>query len=190
MEHQVNRDKKKERQAVYVSPSGDMVEVTESNAPTVEGPLPTRDKPPLSLEQLRALAMFSQWRAALNELPAAPDEALGGPMRPTANEYQQYVLQEFGSRRRMNTNGDKGAKGCDGTCWSQITVDKDWIITAAQPGGRQVTLTAYNSLGPDADATRTTPPLNVPMLKKVTLASNWNNKHFYQFADGVDPQGG
>ncbi|MFF4229185.1 hypothetical protein [Streptomyces sp. NPDC001820] len=53
-----------------------------------------------------------------------------------------------------------------------------WIVTASLPGGKQVTLTAYNAPTPDADATRNSPPLNVPLLKKIALAPQWNDEAY------------
>lgn len=57
-----------------------------------------------------------------------------------------------------------------------------WIVTASRPGGREVTVTAYNAPSPDADATRATPPVNVPILKKIALDPNWNDQAFLRRA--------
>jgi hypothetical protein len=58
-----------------------------------------------------------------------------------------------------------------------------WIVTASQPGGREVTVTAYNAPGPNADATRTSPPVNVPMLKTIALDPEWDSKSFLRMAE-------
>lgn len=223
LDYSVKGQDRKEWRATYVSPRGDMVEVVERDRVAEAGPA-TRDEPPLSRAQLRALAMSPQWRAALNELPVAPEEEVGGSTRPTADQWGWYV-HALSSRHRAVKNGYPGGKGCDGKCWSQDTVNSDglgpgiiqisfndskvnkgteervsvqqekvegggkgairWIVTASRPGGREVTVTAYNAPGPDADATRATPPVNVPILKKIALDPNWNDQAFLRWA-GMD----
>ncbi|MFK4227372.1 hypothetical protein [Streptomyces sp. NPDC019890] len=64
-----------------------------------------------------------------------------------------------------------------------------WIVTASQPGGREVTVTAYNAPAPDADATRTSPPVNVPMLKAIALDPEWDNAVFLRMAEETLPTG-
>ncbi|MBT2393171.1 hypothetical protein J7E87_28025 [Streptomyces sp. ISL-1] len=203
--------------ATYLSPQGHMVEISEWNTPERDGGRATRDTPPLTVEQLRVLVSSKKWQPALDELPAAPEESVGGATRPTWHEADEYVRQLMHLRQSAKS-GNPHVKGCDSTCWSRLTLNKDglgagsvevsldksrtnktgdtlldvrqerveaggkgavrWIVTASLPGGKQVTLTAYNAPTPDADATRNSPPLNVPLLKKIALASQWNDEAY------------
>ncbi|WP_405890231.1 hypothetical protein OG427_17490 [Streptomyces sp. NBC_00133] len=227
LDYSVKRQDRKEWRATYVSPRGDMVEVVERDGVAAEGPA-TRDEPPLSRAQVRALAMSPQWRTALNELPVAPKETVGGPTRPT---WDQVFMEarNLGSVRRYIKNGHSHERVCAGACWSQNIVNSDglgpgmiqigfddskvnkgteervsvrqervegggkgvirWIVTGSRPGGREVIVTAYNAPGPDADATRNSPPINVPMLKMIALDNEWNNKVYLRAAEETLPTG-
>ncbi|WP_338676130.1 hypothetical protein V1460_26515 [Streptomyces sp. SCSIO 30461] len=203
--------------ATYLSPEGNMVEISESNtsvsspvvAPGDQLPARSRELPPLTVEQLGAVVSNAKWRAALDELPKAPDELTGGPTRPWGSFYRFHRESAHGP------SSDPGAETCGTTCTSRLVLNEDglgagsvqvtmdrsktnksadvlldvrqenvegggegvirWVVTGSLPGGPEVTLTAYNAPSPEEDATRRTPPLNLPTLKSIVLDPNWNN---------------
>lgn len=202
--------------ATYLAPHGHMVEVSEWNTPDREGAKATRDTPPLTVQQLKALASSKKWQPALDELPAAPKELVGGATRPTWAEADQQVTRLMHMHKPAKS-GAPYAKGCDSTCWSRLILNEDglgvgsvevsldksktnktgdtllnvrqerveggkgvirWTVTASLPGGKQVTIAAYNAPTPDADATRNSPPLNLPLLKKIALDPQWNDQAY------------
>ncbi|MCS0636725.1 hypothetical protein NX801_13855 [Streptomyces sp. LP05-1] len=67
-----------------------------------------------------------------------------------------------------------------------------WVFTGARPGGREVTVVAYNAPRADADATRVGPPMNVPLLKALAMDPGWNAPDIdgaKPAAPGRSPQG-
>lgn len=194
--HELRHNKGTKRRVVtYVFASGDMVEVTAWNTPSKEGEA-GRDEPPLTLEQLKAVAMSSAWRPALGALPVAPDEEISGPTRPL-RWFRNMDLIATGEKTVWNEDGlgdglvelrvDRNRRYTGDEPLLEVRqerVDRGgkgvlrWILTGAQPGGARITVTAYNAPAPDADATRTTPPISLPWLKTVVLSDNWNNKNF------------
>ncbi|WP_228974212.1 hypothetical protein [Streptomyces sp. DH12] len=186
-----------ERSVTYVSATGDMVEVDTRSAPgTGQAP---RAVPALTSEQLKALAMSPRWRPALDALPPAPDEERDGPGRVwesgrgaadwsylMAKGSQVVDTDGLGpglvelriDRKRRNTTDEvvldvreeKVAEGGEGVT--------RWTVTGAQPRGHYVTVTAYNAPAPDADATRTTPAINLPEMKALATHQDWNNDRF------------
>ncbi|MFJ8694003.1 hypothetical protein [Streptomyces roseolilacinus] len=178
------------RQVTYLSPRGDMVEVTAWNAPDRKHEA-LRGEPPLTGEQMKGVAMSPQWRTALGALPAAPDEETGGPTRPW--EWSE-IMHRLHDEKKLVWNEDGVGAGL-----VEFSVDPDrrntgdeplldvrqeqvdeggegvirWTVTGALPGGPFATVTAYNAPAPDADATRTTPPVPLPMLKSFVLSPQW-----------------
>ncbi|MDT9682095.1 hypothetical protein RND61_08410 [Streptomyces sp. TRM76323] len=155
-----------------------------------------RDEPPLTMEQLKAVAMSSAWRPALSALPVAPDEEVSGPTRPS-HWFRNMDLIATGEKTVWNEDGlgdglvelrvDRNRRHTGDEPLLEVRqerVDRGgkgvirWVLTGAQPGGARITVTAYNAPAPDADATRTTPPISLPWLKTVVLSDNWNNKNF------------
>ncbi|GGQ05330.1 hypothetical protein [Streptomyces roseolilacinus] len=184
-----------ERKATYVSAGGDMVEVTAWNAPG-EKRRPVRDEPPLTLEQLKSVAMSPAWKKALGALPAAPEEETGGPTRPTA---PYRYMDELGIEGKRIEDEDGLGPGLielrrdesrrNTTSEPQLAVRQEpvegggkgvvrWVVTGARPGGVYVTVTAYNAPAPDADATRTTPAVGLPLLKATVLSGLWNDETY------------
>ncbi|MEU7567444.1 hypothetical protein AB0A99_15820 [Streptomyces fradiae] len=172
----------------YVSGTGDMVEVavraTDAERPAAQ--------PPLTREQLKAVAMSPKWRTALGALPAAPDEETGGPTRywdmyramftglPGRHVWNEDGLGPGLVEARVDTSRrNTGAEPVIDVRQERVEGGGEgvvrWVVTGAAPGGRYVTLTAYNAPAPDADATRTTPPLGIPALKACVLSPLWES---------------
>lgn len=64
--------------AALVTPQGFRIEVQEWNAPAEKDAAVSRTDPPLTPEQLQAVAASPLWRPALEELPAVPPQAKAG----------------------------------------------------------------------------------------------------------------
>lgn len=81
--------------AYLVTPDGYTVDASEWNAPAQKGAAVSRDEPPLTVGQLRALVISDEWRPVMNALGKAAPEPVQQP--PAQGQDGQAILRKLRS---------------------------------------------------------------------------------------------
>ncbi|MFC9702159.1 hypothetical protein ACFTWD_15800 [Streptomyces sp. NPDC056943] len=112
-EYPDRREDTKNWRAVLLTKDGFVVDASEYNAPAQKGAAVSRENPPLTATQLKALVTSDDWRPLLEQLPKAPksDAVQEGPQAPAepAGTVVQKTLRSL--LPKGLTVADKGGEG-------------------------------------------------------------------------------
>ncbi|MFJ3504127.1 hypothetical protein [Streptomyces sp. NPDC090135] len=218
-EYPDKREKTKTWRATLLTEDGFLVDASEYNAPAQKGARVSRDTPPFTPAQLKALVTADAWKPLLAGLPglpqgstppSAPDEPSADALRATLRSllpeglevkdeggqdgYGYVVVDDGGGRSFVEINVQTGMRDVAGHLTStgattlpdgrlvgvvQEAAEKggtgvvSWTVDTVTPEGFRVVVTALNSDGYRAPATRPEPALTVERLKTIALSPKW-----------------
>ena len=98
--------------AVLLTPKGTLIDASEWNAPAEKGSRVSRETPPLTAGQLKALVISPKWLSVADALrapekPAKPERSVGG--RPSAEAVQKQLIALLPAGRGLKV-GEKGGQ--------------------------------------------------------------------------------
>ncbi|MEU6051379.1 hypothetical protein ABZ829_13240 [Streptomyces xanthochromogenes] len=154
-EYPDRREPTKRWQAVLLTPRGALVEVSEWNAPSEKGAATTRDTPPLTAAQLRAVATAPQWLTVADGLAAPAKETGSGMASGSAVEKQLLALLPAGKGLKVvekgNQDGFAFAVVDDGKGKSLVQINVQSRMSDVSPRGETSTLPDGTRIGLDKE---------------------------------------